>query len=174
MADVTSAVELATRVLISQVSRATKRLFTNVCAGQQPPVGAADRAWTRLTDVRRSHSAPGIGYLGGGHDEHRGNELGLGELADIRQRAPGPAGACSRDDGTGCLPSAATIGRKTNLSDRTVPRVIARLEADGHVVVHRGMAASPPPDQRSKTHADHRAGIVPVAAGQVIGSARPS
>ena len=79
------------------------------------------------------------------------------------------ADACSRDDGTGCLPSAATIGRKANLSDRTVPRVIARLEADGHVVVHRGMAASPPPDQRSKTHADHRAGIVPVAAGQVIG-----
>ncbi len=79
------------------------------------------------------------------------------------------ADACSRDDGTACLPSAATIGRKANLSDRTVPRVIARLEADGHVVVHRGMAASPPPDQRSKTHADHRAGIVPVAAGQVIG-----
>jgi len=79
------------------------------------------------------------------------------------------ADACSRDDGTGCLPSAATIGRKANLSDRTVPRVIARLEADGHVVVHRGMAASPPPDQRSKTHADHRAGIVPVAAGQIIG-----
>ena len=38
------------------------------------------------------------------------------------------ADACSRDDGTGCLASAATIGRKANLSDRTVPRVIARLE----------------------------------------------
>ena len=79
------------------------------------------------------------------------------------------ADTCFRDAGTGCLPSAATIGRKANLSDRTVPRVIARLEADGYVVVHRGMAASPPPDQRSKTHADHRAGMVPLAAGQVIG-----
>jgi DNA-binding IscR family transcriptional regulator len=48
------------------------------------------------------------------------------------------ADACSRDDGTGCWPSAATIGRKANISDRTVRRVIARLEADGHVAVHRG------------------------------------
>jgi Helix-turn-helix domain len=48
------------------------------------------------------------------------------------------ADACSRDDGTGCWPSAATIARKANISDRTVRRVIARLEADGHLVVHRG------------------------------------
>jgi hypothetical protein len=48
------------------------------------------------------------------------------------------ADACSRDDGTGCWPSAATIARKANLSDRTVRRVIARLEADGHLLVHRG------------------------------------
>jgi len=48
------------------------------------------------------------------------------------------ADACSRDDGTGCWPSAATIARKANVSDRTVRRVIARLEADGQVIVHRG------------------------------------
>jgi len=48
------------------------------------------------------------------------------------------ADACSRDDGTGCWPSAATIARKANISDRTVRRVVARLEADGHLVVHRG------------------------------------
>ena len=48
------------------------------------------------------------------------------------------ADACSRDDGTGCWPSAATIARKANISDRTVRRVIARLEAEGHVLVHRG------------------------------------
>lgn len=45
---------------------------------------------------------------------------------------------CSRDDGTGCWPSAATIARKANISDRTVRRVIIRLEADGHLIVHRG------------------------------------
>ena len=48
------------------------------------------------------------------------------------------ADACSRDDGTGCWPSAATIARKANISCRTVRRVIARLEGDGHVMVHRG------------------------------------
>lgn len=48
------------------------------------------------------------------------------------------ADACSREDGTGCWPSAATIARKANICDRTVRRVITRLEADGHVVVHRG------------------------------------
>jgi len=48
------------------------------------------------------------------------------------------ADACSRDDGTGCWPSAATIARKANVSDRTVRRVIARLEAGGHVIVNRG------------------------------------
>jgi hypothetical protein len=41
------------------------------------------------------------------------------------------ADACSRDDGAGCWPSAATIARKANVSDRTVRRVITRLEADG-------------------------------------------
>jgi hypothetical protein len=48
------------------------------------------------------------------------------------------ADACSRDDGTGCWPSTATIARKANISDRTVRRVIARLEVDRHLVVHRG------------------------------------
>ncbi|HUK69052.1 MAG TPA: helix-turn-helix domain-containing protein, partial [Streptosporangiaceae bacterium] len=48
------------------------------------------------------------------------------------------ADACSRDDGTGCWPSAATIARKANVSDRTVRRVITRLEAEGHLIVHRG------------------------------------
>ena len=48
------------------------------------------------------------------------------------------ADACSRDDGSGCWPSAATIARKANISDRTVRRVIARLETEGHVVVQRG------------------------------------
>jgi hypothetical protein len=48
------------------------------------------------------------------------------------------ADACSRADGTGCWPSAATIARKANISDRSVRRVIARLEAGGHVKVHRG------------------------------------
>ena len=48
------------------------------------------------------------------------------------------ADACSRDDGTGCWPSAATIARKANISDRTVRRVIARLEVEGHLIVHRG------------------------------------
>jgi DNA-binding IscR family transcriptional regulator len=48
------------------------------------------------------------------------------------------ADACSRDDGTGCWPSAATVARKANISDRSVRRVIARLEADGQVLVHRG------------------------------------
>jgi hypothetical protein len=48
------------------------------------------------------------------------------------------ADACSRDDGTGCWPSAATIARKASISDRSVRRVIARLEAGGQVKVHRG------------------------------------
>ena len=48
------------------------------------------------------------------------------------------ADACSRDDGSGCWPSAATIARRANISDRTVRRVISRLEADGHLIVHRG------------------------------------
>jgi hypothetical protein len=48
------------------------------------------------------------------------------------------ADACSRDDGTGCWPSAATVARKANISDRTVRRVITRLEAEGHLIVHRG------------------------------------
>jgi hypothetical protein len=48
------------------------------------------------------------------------------------------ADACSRDDGTGCWPSAATIARKANISARTVRRVIARLEGEEHLVVHCG------------------------------------
>jgi helix-turn-helix protein len=48
------------------------------------------------------------------------------------------ADACSRDDGTGCWPSAATIARKANISDRSVRLLIVRLEAGGFVTVHRG------------------------------------
>ena len=49
------------------------------------------------------------------------------------------ADACSRDDGTGCWPLAATIARKANISDRTVRRMISRLEAEGHLIVHRSV-----------------------------------
>lgn len=52
------------------------------------------------------------------------------------------ADACSRDDGTGCWPATATIARKANISVRTVQRVIAGLEADGHLIVHRGQGGS--------------------------------
>ena len=63
------------------------------------------------------------------HSPTSGNErLVLLALAD----------ACSRDDGSGRWPSATTIGRKANISTRSVRRVIARLEAEGHVLVHRG------------------------------------
>ena len=48
------------------------------------------------------------------------------------------ADACSRDDGSGCWPSAVTIGRKAGISDRTVRRVIARLEQHGRILVNRG------------------------------------
>ncbi len=41
------------------------------------------------------------------------------------------ADACSRDDGTGCWPSVATIARKANISDRTVCRVITRSRLTG-------------------------------------------
>jgi hypothetical protein len=41
------------------------------------------------------------------------------------------ADACSREDGSGCWPSAATSARKANISDRTVRRVITRLETEG-------------------------------------------
>jgi hypothetical protein len=48
------------------------------------------------------------------------------------------AGACSRDDGTGCWPPATTIARKAGVGDRAVRRVFARLEVGAHLVVHRG------------------------------------
>jgi hypothetical protein len=60
------------------------------------------------------------------------------------------ADACSRDDGTGCWPSAGTIARKANISHRTVRRVIARLEAGGHLAVHRGGGG--PGDQLPHRH----------------------
>jgi hypothetical protein len=53
------------------------------------------------------------------------------------------ADACSRDDDTGCWPSAATIARKANISARSVRRVIARLEADGHAACRLGGRAGP-------------------------------
>lgn len=85
------------------------------------------QAMTRINPAsRRSHA---FEYWVWANSPASGNErLVLLALAD----------ACSRDDGTGCWPSAATIARKANISDRTVRRVIARLEADGHVMVHRG------------------------------------
>lgn len=52
------------------------------------------------------------------------------------------ADACSRDDGTGCWPSIATIARKANISVRTVQRVLDRLERDGHLIVHRGQGGA--------------------------------
>ncbi len=63
------------------------------------------------------------------HSPTSGNErLALLALAD----------ACSRDDGTGCFPSVSTIARKAGVSDRTIRRVIARLEQRGDLLVHRG------------------------------------
>jgi helix-turn-helix protein len=63
------------------------------------------------------------------HSSASGNErLALLALAD----------ACSRDDGTGCFPSVSTIARKAGVSDRTIRRVIARLEQRGDILVHRG------------------------------------
>lgn len=47
------------------------------------------------------------------------------------------ADACSRDDGTGCWPSIATVARKANISERSVRRVIARLEEAGQLHVTR-------------------------------------
>ena len=52
------------------------------------------------------------------------------------------ADACSRDDGSGCWPSIATIARKANISVRTVQRVLDRLERDGHLIVHRGQGGA--------------------------------
>jgi hypothetical protein len=62
------------------------------------------------------------------HSPTSGNErLVLLALAD----------ACSRDDGTGCWPSIATIARKANISERSVRRIIARLEEAGLLGVTR-------------------------------------
>jgi hypothetical protein len=46
-----------------------------------------------MTAGLRSHSAPRLGHARGGRDEHRGDELGVGELADFGQRTPGAVGA---------------------------------------------------------------------------------
>jgi hypothetical protein len=46
------------------------------------------------------------------------------------------ANACSRDDGTGCWPSAATIARKANISDPNV-------ESLGHAQRRGGSAEAP-------------------------------
>ncbi|MBB2742882.1 UNVERIFIED_ORG: hypothetical protein FHR35_002704 [Microbispora rosea subsp. rosea] len=48
------------------------------------------------------------------------------------------ADACSRDDGTGCWPSVATVARKANISTRSVRRILGQLEAAGHLEVRRG------------------------------------
>src|SRR5258708_10670038 len=76
------------------------------------------------------------------------------------------ADACSRDDGTGCWPSAATIARKANISDRAVRRLIARLEAEGHLVVHRGGGRERPPPLRATPRP---AGRTPGPAGRPFG-----
>lgn len=58
----------------------------------------------------------------------------MGEFADVgneRLELLALADACSRGDGTGCWPTAATIARKANISDRTVRRVIARWKPTG-------------------------------------------
>src|SRR5262249_19150600 len=101
----------------------------------------------RLVASFRSHFAPKIGHPAAGprlaagqgdRDERRGNEPGpANSPASGTERLAllAPADACSRDDGTGYWPSAATIARKANTSDRTVHGVIAGLEAKGQVVV---------------------------------------
>ncbi|MET8140021.1 helix-turn-helix domain-containing protein [Sphaerisporangium sp. NPDC005288] len=48
------------------------------------------------------------------------------------------ADACSRDDGTGCWPSVATVARKANISPRSVRRILGELAAAGHLQVRRG------------------------------------
>ncbi|MQA87265.1 MAG: hypothetical protein GEV03_22215 [Streptosporangiales bacterium] len=48
------------------------------------------------------------------------------------------ADACSHDNGTGAWPAVDTIRRKARITDRTARRVIADLERDGHLIVHRG------------------------------------
>jgi hypothetical protein len=48
------------------------------------------------------------------------------------------ADACSRDDGTGCWPSVATVARKANISPRSVRRILGELAAAGHLKVRRG------------------------------------
>ncbi|WP_425566858.1 helix-turn-helix domain-containing protein [Sphaerisporangium flaviroseum] len=47
------------------------------------------------------------------------------------------ADACSRDDGTGCWPSVATVARKANISPRSVRRILGELAAAGHLKVRR-------------------------------------
>jgi hypothetical protein len=84
---------------------------------------------------------PMLGACTGREDEHRGHErVGANSPTSGNERLVllALADACSRDDRTGCWPSAATIARKVNISDRTVRRVIAELDADGHLAVHRG------------------------------------
>ncbi|GGS97689.1 hypothetical protein GCM10010156_64860 [Planobispora rosea] len=48
------------------------------------------------------------------------------------------ADACSRDDGTGCWPAVAAVANKANISPRSVRRILAELEAAGHLKVTRG------------------------------------
>jgi len=114
----------------------------NVCAGQRPPPGAVDRAWTRLTELPRSHSAPEIGHQVAvtvsiavinwvwANSPTSGNErLVLLALAD----------ACSRDDGTGCWPSAPMLlaiqlAQELHVEIRRAARASHLDDADVHAV----------------------------------------
>jgi hypothetical protein len=59
-------------------------LMASVSVGQEAQFAVTDRVWALIADAARSHPAPGIGHHGAGRDEHRGDELGVGALADLR------------------------------------------------------------------------------------------
>jgi hypothetical protein len=75
------------------------------------------------------------------------------ELAQIKSSASGNerlvllalADACSRDDGTGAGRRRPRSPARRNISNRTVRRMISRLEAEGHLIVHRGGGAGAGP-----------------------------
>lgn len=45
---------------------------------------------------------------------------------------------CASDDGTNAWPSLATLAKKTRLDERTVRRILWRLEEGGHIKVEVG------------------------------------
>lgn len=63
-------------------------LVRDVCAGQRQQCDAVGRTCRYLAEPARSHFAPRTGHPAarwrdGDRGVHRGDELGLGELADI-------------------------------------------------------------------------------------------